>query len=169
MASVQSVPVACTQTPTQSLKACRIRVGKARVSRRQDMDLHRKNDCEKMGNSMKTEASRTDRAPAGYRLSDKLAFTTATGEEQIPVEKMPGGMSTCETCGNHYDKCFRVILDGKEHTFDCFECAIQLLAPACAHCGCTIIGHGLERVEQLYCCDHCARQRDSSSHESSEN
>lgn len=66
-------------------------------------------------------------------------------------------MAKCETCGNSYDKSFEVVMNGKTHTFDCFECAIQLLAPACAHCGCSIIGHGVEHAGELYCCDHCAR------------
>lgn len=70
-------------------------------------------------------------------------------------------MAKCETCGNDYAKTFEVVMKGKTHTFDCFECAIQLLAPACAHCGCSIIGHGVERAAELYCCDHCARQADT--------
>jgi hypothetical protein len=65
-------------------------------------------------------------------------------------------MPTCENCGNNYDKAFKVIMAGKEHTFDSFECAIHALAPACSHCGCRIIGHGLEADGTFYCCDHCA-------------
>lgn len=30
------------------------------------------------------------------------------------------------------------------HVFDSFECAIHRLAPVCEHCGCKIIGHGLQ-------------------------
>ena len=66
-------------------------------------------------------------------------------------------MPKCETCGNEYKNAFQVIMAGKTHHFDCFECAIEALAPACAHCGCTIIGHGMELNDQLYCCHHCAR------------
>lgn len=66
-------------------------------------------------------------------------------------------MATCATCGNNYDKAFRVVLhDGSEHVFDSFECAIHALAPACAHCGCTVIGHGAEHDGTVYCCAHCA-------------
>jgi hypothetical protein len=68
----------------------------------------------------------------------------------------------CETCGNTYDRCMEVILDGRSHTFDCFQCAIQTLAPACAHCGSTIIGHGVESRDELYCCEHCARHSNES-------
>jgi hypothetical protein len=67
-------------------------------------------------------------------------------------------MARCETCGNEYDKCFEVFLAGKSHTFDCFECAIQALAPACDHCGCRIVGHGVESQGAFYCCANCARQ-----------
>ncbi len=65
---------------------------------------------------------------------------------------------TCEVCGNDYDKAFRVILDGKTHVFDSFECAIAALAPRCAHCNCRIIGHGVEQGDSMFCCAHCAQQ-----------
>lgn len=64
--------------------------------------------------------------------------------------------ATCETCGNTYDKAFEVVLGGESHTFDSFECAIQALAPVCAHCGCRVIGHGVEAKGQVFCCAHCA-------------
>lgn len=50
----------------------------------------------------------------------------------------------CEVCGNDYDKAFQINMQGAMHTFDSFECAIQKLAPRCSHCGCRIIGHGME-------------------------
>jgi hypothetical protein len=65
-------------------------------------------------------------------------------------------MATCEVCGNDYDKAFEVTRAGESHTFDSFECAIHALAPACAHCGCRIIGHGIEADGSMYCCAHCA-------------
>jgi hypothetical protein len=43
-------------------------------------------------------------------------------------------MARCETCGNDYDKAFLVTMNGKAHTFDSFECAINTLAPTCGHC-----------------------------------
>jgi hypothetical protein len=62
----------------------------------------------------------------------------------------------CETCGNQYDKAFHVSLDGQTHVFDSFECAIEALAPRCAHCKCRVIGHGVEARGTIYCCKHCA-------------
>jgi hypothetical protein len=41
--------------------------------------------------------------------------------------------------------------------FDSFECAIHQLAPTCAHCGCRIVGHGIEAGSQMFCCANCAR------------
>lgn len=65
-------------------------------------------------------------------------------------------MARCEQCGNDYDKSFEVVMDGKSHTFDSFECAISVLAPACGHCGGRIVGHGMEAGGRYYCCAHCA-------------
>lgn len=67
-------------------------------------------------------------------------------------------MAQCELCGNDYQRSFEVVMEGKRHVFDSFECAIQSLAPECEHCGCRIIGHGIEAGEAFYCCAHCARE-----------
>ena len=65
-------------------------------------------------------------------------------------------MAACSQCGNDYDKSFTVTAAGEEYTFDCFECAIQRLAPTCAQCDCRVIGHGVEADGVIYCCAHCA-------------
>jgi hypothetical protein len=65
-------------------------------------------------------------------------------------------MATCEVCGNDYDKAFTVTTADGEHTFDSFECAIHALAPVCDHCGCKVIGHGVEQDDRIFCCAHCA-------------
>jgi hypothetical protein len=67
-------------------------------------------------------------------------------------------MATCEVCGNEYDKSFEVTMQGASHVFDSFECAIHALAPRCEHCGCRIVGHGVEAKGSIYCCAHCAEQ-----------
>jgi hypothetical protein len=67
-------------------------------------------------------------------------------------------MPKCEVCGNDYHRSFEVVAAGVTHVFDSFECAIHRLAPACRHCGCKIVGHGIEAADgTLYCCAHCAR------------
>lgn len=65
-------------------------------------------------------------------------------------------MAQCEVCGNDYDKAFQIRHGNTTHTFDCFECAVEALAPRCHHCGCKIIGHGVESDSRMYCCAHCA-------------
>lgn len=68
-------------------------------------------------------------------------------------------MAKCQVCGNDYDKAFQVIAnDGKTYVFDSFECAIHELAPTCDHCGCRIIGHGMEADSSFFCCAYCASQ-----------
>jgi hypothetical protein len=67
-------------------------------------------------------------------------------------------MAQCEACGNNYDKTFDIVLGGRNHTFDSFECAIHKLAPTCTHCNCRILGHGVEAGGAIYCCAHCAEE-----------
>ena len=67
-------------------------------------------------------------------------------------------MAKCEVCGNDYDKSFELIAAGARHIFDSFECAIHKMAPVCDHCGCRIVGHGIESSGRFYCCANCARQ-----------
>jgi hypothetical protein len=68
-------------------------------------------------------------------------------------------MAKCDQCGNEYDKSFKVIQGDRTMTFDSFECAIQAMAPRCAHCGCAVIGHGVETGEgKIFCCVHCSKQ-----------
>jgi len=68
-------------------------------------------------------------------------------------------MAVCEVCGNDYDKAMEITVAGARHQFDSFECAIHALAPRCEHCGCTVIGHGVEADGQFFCCAHCAGER----------
>ena len=66
-------------------------------------------------------------------------------------------MPKCETCGNDYDKAFTVVMNNESHVFDSFECAAHRLAPTCEHCGCRVLGHGVESsLGKIFCCVHCA-------------
>jgi hypothetical protein len=65
-------------------------------------------------------------------------------------------IAECEVCGNEYDKAFQIVGPQGTHTFDSFECAIQALAPHCEHCGCHVIGHGVEARGAFFCSAHCA-------------
>jgi hypothetical protein len=66
-------------------------------------------------------------------------------------------MASCDVCGNDYDKPMRITQNGTTKTFDSFECAIQALAPTCAHCRCRVIGHGVEANGKFFCCANCAK------------
>jgi hypothetical protein len=73
-------------------------------------------------------------------------------------------MAKCEVCGNEYDKAFTVTkAEGDTHTFDSFECAIHALAPKCAHCGCRVVGHGVEQSGKIFCCANCAKHTGATS------
>ena len=66
-------------------------------------------------------------------------------------------MASCDNCGNDYHASFQISINDATHTFDCFECAIHLLAPSCSTCGTRVIGHGIEAADgEIYCCAHCA-------------
>jgi len=67
-------------------------------------------------------------------------------------------MPRCEVCGSDYDKSLQVVIGGRPHEFDSFECAIHALAPRCSHCGCSIVGHGVEAGGKVFCCANCAVQ-----------
>jgi len=71
-------------------------------------------------------------------------------------------MARCDQCGNDYDKTMQITQGGRIMTFDSFECAIEAMAPRCAHCNCRIIGHGMEKAGRTFCCAHCAEQEGAS-------
>jgi hypothetical protein len=68
-------------------------------------------------------------------------------------------MARCDVCGNDYDKTFEVRHGGRTYTFDSLECAAHAMAPVCSHCGCRVLGHGLEQDSAIFCCAHCARAK----------
>ena len=70
-------------------------------------------------------------------------------------------MERCEQCGNESSHTFTIDINGSRHLFDSFECAIFAVAPACGHCGCQILGHGIWHDETPYCCEHCAQHHDT--------
>jgi len=89
------------------------------------------------------------------------AVTHAVGEANkslvsaaLAAKKDP--LARCEVCGNDCEAPIEVHLRGRVAIFDCFECAIHLMALACERCRCRIIGHGVEVAGSIYCCSHCA-------------
>lgn len=68
-------------------------------------------------------------------------------------------MAKCDVCGNDYRRSFTVTMEGRTHTYDSFECAMHELAPTCSHCGCRVVGHGVEQGDEIFCCANCAREQ----------
>ena len=94
-------------------------------------------------------------------IRSQLHTASAPDVATLPAAGDGSGLRkrTCEVCGNEYDKAMEITQNGRVHVFDCFECAIHALAPSCAHCGCRIVGHGMEHAKEMYCCAHCAQSR----------
>ena len=67
-------------------------------------------------------------------------------------------MARCDVCGNEYDRPMEIRQHGRTGTFDSFECAIHSMAPTCEHCGCRVIGHGVESNGRIFCCANCAHE-----------
>jgi hypothetical protein len=67
-------------------------------------------------------------------------------------------MPICDVCGNDYNNAIVVTQGQRSMTFDSFECAIEAMAPRCAHCGSRIIGHGVKQGDQTFCGADCAGQ-----------
>ena len=103
------------------------------------------------------------RGDAGRELAPKknASFPVAKIKRTPPQRRRRAKelcMATCEVCENEYDKAFEVVVAGKHHIFDSFECAIHALAPVCPHCHCRVVGHGVEANGQIFCCVHCGKR-----------
>ena len=55
-------------------------------------------------------------------------------------------MARCDVCGNEYAKSVVITMPARKGTFDSFACALHAMAPSCEHCGCRIVGHGVEAL-----------------------
>jgi hypothetical protein len=60
-------------------------------------------------------------------------------------------------CSNEYDKAFTGVMTGHKHGSDSFECALHAAPLVCAHCGCNVIGHGIECNDVIFCCVSCGK------------
>jgi len=87
------------------------------------------------------------------------ARRTVPGTGVADNSRLESVMATCSVCGNEYDKTFQITAGHQTYTFDSFECAIHALAPVCQHCGCRVIGHGVEASGTIFCCVHCANKK----------
>lgn len=67
-----------------------------------------------------------------------------------------GHDSRCINCGVNIEKDYILFINGAEFTFDSFECAINFVAPRCAHCNTVVLGRGILSEGETYCCGHCS-------------
>jgi hypothetical protein len=69
-------------------------------------------------------------------------------------------MRSCKKCGHAASTPVLVgIGDGPEYTFDCFECAIDTLAPRCPECGSVYLDRAVTFGGAQFCSKACAQRR----------
>lgn len=75
-------------------------------------------------------------------------------------------MAKCKCCGDEVPagRVLKVEYAGKVGEFCCLQCAIHDIAPTCATCGVTILGHAVEKEGKIYCCSHCAGEMEAHHH-----
>lgn len=67
---------------------------------------------------------------------------------------------SCRKCGQAAEIPVTVqVGDGSEYTFDCFDCAVETLAPRCPECGRVYSGRPVAFGEHRFCSSRCAERR----------
>ena len=68
-------------------------------------------------------------------------------------------MARCDVCGNDYDKSFQIVQGRQVAHFRQLRMRHSWhLRRRVSHCGCRIIGHGMEAHGEFFCCAYCAKQ-----------
>ncbi len=66
----------------------------------------------------------------------------------------------CRKCGRASEVPVTVQFDsGPQYTFDCFDCAVETLAPRCPECGRVYLGRPVPFGDQHFCSTECAQRR----------
>lgn len=63
----------------------------------------------------------------------------------------------CENCGSNIEKDYILFINGAEFFFDSFECAVNFVAPRCAHCNTVILGKSFQSGDQVFCTENCSK------------
>lgn len=63
----------------------------------------------------------------------------------------------CDNCGVNIEKDYILYINGTEFTFDSFECAINFVAPRCAHCNSIVMSHGIKAAGEIFCSNTCSQ------------
>ena len=74
------------------------------------------------------------------RWDSRLATAAPAGSSGLWLALKRGFRNRCPLCGE--GRIFNGYLT---------------VVPECAHCGCKVIGHGVEAGNDIYCCAHCAQ------------
>lgn len=64
----------------------------------------------------------------------------------------------CLNCGSNIEKDYILFINGTEFTFDSFECAVNFVAPRCAHCNSVVMGQGITLSDQTFCSPQCSKE-----------
>ena len=91
-----------------------------------------------------------------YGIQRKLQITASSPAIEYWLRNRKTTKS--ETCGNDYERLSKSGSTAKNTSSIAFECVIRALAPTRPHCGCRIVGRGVEKNEAIYCCAHCASE-----------
>lgn len=65
----------------------------------------------------------------------------------------------CMNCGLNIEKDYILYINGTEFSFDSFECAINFVAPRCAHCNKIILDRGIKHDDEIFCNPFCRKER----------
>lgn len=65
----------------------------------------------------------------------------------------------CEKCGLNIEKDYILFINGKEFTFDSYDCAVNFVAPRCAHCNSIIAHREIKHREEAYCSQYCFKEK----------
>ena len=63
----------------------------------------------------------------------------------------------CENCGLNIEKDYILFVNGREFTFDSFECAANFVAPRCTYCN-SIMAPEAEYSSKSFCCLFCSNE-----------
>lgn len=92
--------------------------------------------------------------PAGGAGWERSILCTDAGPE------VGDPMKVCRKCHLPARLPLTVQLDqGPKYTFDCFDCAIETLAPRCPECGRVYLGRPVTYAKQQFCSTACAQRR----------
>lgn len=100
-------------------------------------------------------------------MAHKLILRFWHGPCFLQVDKNLGEFmvqeARCINCGLNIEKDYILFINGKEFIFDSFECAINFVAPRCAHCNSVIVSREIRHSDEIFCSASCSEEANHSS------